>query len=128
MVSEPDYVVMTDAKAGDSGRGETRDGGVVIQQVVREVGDETTLPVLTKSNYIEWAMLMKVKLKARGLWVAVKKGEADPQEDMMALDALVSTVPQEMVVTVAEKKTAKEAWDAIATMRVGDDRVKKAST
>jgi hypothetical protein len=30
-------------------------------------------------------------------------------------------------VTVAEKKTAKEAWDAIATMRVGDDRVKKAS-
>jgi hypothetical protein len=72
-------------------------------------------------------MLMKVKLKARGLWVAVKKGEADPQEDMMALDALVSTVPQEMVVTVAEKKTAKEAWDAIATMRVGDDRVKKAS-
>jgi hypothetical protein len=32
-----------------------------------------------------------------------------------------------MVATVAEKKTAKEAWDAIATMRVGDDRVKKAS-
>jgi midasin (ATPase involved in ribosome maturation) len=29
--------------------------------------------------------------------------------------------------TVAEKKTAKEAWDTITTMRVGDDRVKKAS-
>jgi hypothetical protein len=127
VASEPDYVVIADAKAGDSGGGETRDGGVVIQQVIREVGGKTTLPVLTKNNYIEWAMLMKVKLKARRLWVAVKKGEPDPQEDMMALDTLVSTVPQEMVVTVAEKKTTKEAWDAIATMRVGDDRVKKAS-
>jgi hypothetical protein len=32
-----------------------------------------------------------------------------------------------MVTTVAKKKTMNEAWDAIATMRVGDDRVKKAS-
>jgi hypothetical protein len=46
---------------------------------------------------------------------------------MMALDALVSVVPPEMLATVAEKKTVKEAWDAIAMTRVGDDRVKKAA-
>jgi hypothetical protein len=31
-----------------------------------------------------------------------------------------------MVATMADKSTAKEAWDAITTMRVNDDRVKKA--
>jgi hypothetical protein len=30
-----------------------------------------------------------------------------------------------MVSMIAKKETAKEAWDAIVTMRVGDDRVKK---
>jgi hypothetical protein len=40
---------------------------------------------------------------------------------MMALDVLVSAVPLEMMATVADKSMAKEAWDAIATMRVSDD-------
>jgi hypothetical protein len=44
---------------------------------------------------------------------------------MMALDALCGTVPPEMMPTIAKKETAKEAWDAIMTMRVGDVRVKK---
>jgi hypothetical protein len=118
---------MVDGKVVDNGDSETRDDSVFIQRVVREVGGGTTFPVLTKSNYTEWAILIKVKLKAWGLWVTVEKGEADPQEDMMALDVLVSVVPPEMVATVAKKKTAKEAWDTITTMRVGDDRVKKAS-
>jgi hypothetical protein len=47
---------------------------------------------------------------------------------MMALDALCGTVPSEMVPTIAKKETTKEAWDAIMIMRVGDDRVKKATT
>jgi hypothetical protein len=46
---------------------------------------------------------------------------------MIALDALMLAVPPEMVATVADKTSVKEAWDAIATMRVGDDRVKKAT-
>jgi hypothetical protein len=83
--------------------------------------------VLTKTNYSDWALLMRVKLKVWGLWVTVDKGDVDPQEDMMALDTLVLTVPPKMLATVADKKTAKKAWDAIATMRVGDDRVKKAA-
>jgi ABC-type uncharacterized transport system permease subunit len=47
---------------------------------------------------------------------------------MMALDALCGVVPSEMVPTIAKKETAKEAWNTIVTMRVGDDRVKKAMT
>jgi hypothetical protein len=47
--------------------------------------------------------------EGQGPWITVDKGDVDPQEDMMALDAPVSTVPPEMVVTVADKKIVKEA-------------------
>jgi hypothetical protein len=53
-------------------------------------------------------------------------GGVDQQEEMMALDALCGAVPPEMVPMITKKEMAKEVWDAIATMRVGDDRVKKA--
>jgi hypothetical protein len=46
---------------------------------------------------------------------------------MMALDALCGVVPPEMVLMIT-KERAKEAWDAITTMRVSDDRMKKATT
>jgi hypothetical protein len=87
--------------------------------------DVTAFPVLTKTIYTDWAILMRIKLKAHGLWIAINKGGVDPQEDMMELDALVSVVPPEMVVTVVDKKTMKEAWDAIAMLRIGDDWVRK---
>lgn len=45
----------------------------------------------------------------------------------MLLDTLCSAVPAEMVPTVAKMEIAKESWDAIATMRVGDDHVKKST-
>jgi hypothetical protein len=70
---------------------------------------------------------MKVNLKARALWSVIENSSADQQEEMMMLDALCDVVPPEMMSAIAKKKTAKEAWDAIATMRVSDDRVKKAT-
>jgi hypothetical protein len=39
----------------------------VIQRVVCEVTSGTSYPALTKTNYSEWARLMKVKLKARAI-------------------------------------------------------------
>ena len=48
--------------------------GVVIQRVIREVSGGSSYPVLTKTNYSDWALLMKVKLKARSLWNIVEKG------------------------------------------------------
>jgi hypothetical protein len=71
---------------------------------------------------------MKVKLKARGLWAAVEPGGGDLQDDMMALDVLSSAVPPEMVSVVASQATTKGAWDTIKVMRIGDDRVREATT
>jgi hypothetical protein len=91
-----------------SGDDNTSKDGVVIQRVIREVGGGSTYPTLTKTNYSDWALLMKVKLKARALWSVIEDGGADQQEEMMALNALCGAVPPEMVPTIA-KETTKEA-------------------
>jgi hypothetical protein len=107
---------------------DTSKDGVVIQRVIHEVGGGSSYPALTKTNYFDWALLMNVKLKERALWSVIEGGGADQQEEMMALDALCGVVPPEMAPTIAKKETTKEAWDAIATMRVGDNHVKKVMT
>jgi hypothetical protein len=71
---------------------------------------------------------MVVRLKARALWSAIKKGRADVQEDMMALNALCSAVPPKMVPSITKTETAKETWDIIAIMHDGDDRMKESTS
>ena len=46
---------------------------------------------------------------------------------MSALEAILATVPAEYREPLGAKSSAKEAWEAIAVMRVGSDRVKKAT-
>ena len=80
-------------------------------------------PLLTRTNYTEQALLMNVKMKASNLWDAVEFGGTGTQEEMLALDTITSAVPMEMVAQLAVKETAKEAWDAVATIRVSSDQV-----
>jgi hypothetical protein len=86
----------------------------------------TTYPMLTKTNYNDWALLMKIKLQARCLWRAIDPSDdVSEPEDRLALDALCSAIPPEMVSTLAVKPTARLAWEAVRIMRIGDDRVRK---
>ena len=108
-------------------RGRRHDGPeVVVQRVVKEVGG-APFPQLTRSNYEDWSLLMRVKMEARGLWDAVEFGDADHQEDRMALEAILSIVPPEMTRTLVVKRTTKEAWEAIRVVRVSTDRVRKST-
>ena len=43
----------------------------------------------------------------------------------MALGVMLRGVPQEMHSMLLNKKTTKEAWEAVKTMRLGADRVKE---
>ncbi|WVZ95281.1 hypothetical protein U9M48_041066 [Paspalum notatum var. saurae] len=70
--------------------------------------------------------MMKVMLKARGLWSVIKHGTDDKQEDQMALEVLLREVPAEYQSTLGRKKTVKLAWESLEKMRFRDDRVKKA--
>ncbi|WVZ63820.1 LOW QUALITY PROTEIN: hypothetical protein U9M48_013424 [Paspalum notatum var. saurae] len=83
-------------------------------------GGSAQFPQLTRINYTDWVVMMRVLLKARGLWSIIKHGTDDKQEDQMALEALLRGVP------TGRKKTAKLAWESLEKMRLGDDRVKKA--
>ena len=98
----------------------------VVVRTVREVSG-TSWPTLTRTNYGEWSVTMKVKLRARRLWNAVDKGTDNEEDDMSALEAIIAAVPAEYREPLGTKSLAEEAWEAIAVMRVGFDHVKKAT-
>jgi hypothetical protein len=96
-----------------------------IKAIVRDVGSGDGWPTLTKTNYVEWATVMRVRLQVRHMWEAVRYDNVDYYEDRRTLDALIGAVPSEMQFSLSKKRTAKKAWDAIATARIGSDRASK---
>ena len=92
--------------------------------MVREVSG-TSWPTLTYTNYGEWAVTMKVKLRARWLWNAIDKGTDNKEDDISALEAILAAVPAEYREPLGAKNSAKEVWEAIAAMRISSDRAKR---
>ena len=91
-------------------------GGVTIQY-----------PMLEGDNYGVWAAKMKIFMRARGVWAAVEgDGVVEEIKDQEAFAAIAQAVPDAVFMTISEKETAKEAWEALKEMHAGDDRVKKA--
>jgi hypothetical protein len=90
-------------------------------------------PMLTRTNYQEWSMLMQVNFEATGWWYAVKPyddddDDVDYRHDRLALAAILRSVPSDMLSTLREKRnSAAEAWAAIKAVRVGVDRVREAN-
>jgi hypothetical protein len=81
----------------------------VVERVVRDSGSTGTWSQLTKTNYVEWSLRMKLKLQARDLWDVIELGDGDFRDDRTALDAICSAVPSEMIPALAIKETASEA-------------------
>lgn len=118
--------------SGSGADGSGTDGGnnggqqIIVQRVMKETAGSVVYPMLTRTNYTDWALVMRVNLQAQGLWSAIEPGYAEYQEDRMALSAILRAVPPEMLSTLAVKDTAKEAWESVKTMRVGVARVREA--
>ncbi|KAK1620484.1 hypothetical protein QYE76_026001 [Lolium multiflorum] len=107
------------------GRSPSRRGGgemVVRERVVRESTGSAQYPTLTRSNYPEWAMVMRVQLQAQHLWDVIQYGADEEDDDPAALAALLRAVPPELVRTLAMKDCAKRAWETLKTMRLGCER------
>ncbi|XP_074363328.1 uncharacterized protein LOC141704647 [Apium graveolens] len=87
-------------------------------------------PMLTKTNYTTWAIKIKVFMQAHGVWDAIEpkdpKGTVEEKTDKRALAIIYQGIADDMLLTIAEKKTSKEAWGAIKIMCLGADKVKKA--
>lgn len=86
--------------------------------------------MLTRENYTAWALKMKVYLKAQGVWAAVKskdpKAVVEDKTDKVALAMIYQGISEEILLSIAEKETTKDAWEAIKTLCQGADRVKSA--
>jgi hypothetical protein len=98
-----------------------------VRTVVRDVGPGVGWPTLTKTNYVEWAAIMRIRLQVRHMWKAVQDSDVDNHEDRRTLDALIAAVPPEMQFSLSRKWTAKEAWDAIAATRIDSDHARKST-
>jgi hypothetical protein len=97
---------------GDEDAKSSRKGEIVC--VVREFGGGApNWPMLTKTNYTQWSLVMKIKMEARDLWEAIEPGGVSLRVDRMALNAIMSVVPPEMVASLAAKDSALEAWKAV---------------
>ncbi|KAG6780314.1 hypothetical protein POTOM_013168 [Populus tomentosa] len=83
-------------------------------------------PMLSETNYGIWAVKMKIILHSLGVWSVIEGADTDDDKDQGAMVAISQAVPDDVMMAIAEKQTAKEAWDALREMRIGEDRVKKA--
>jgi hypothetical protein len=70
---------------------------------------------------------MKVKMQAPQLWNAIEYADIPYHDDRRALEAIIAGVPPEMGAPLADKASAKEARDSIATVCIGVDRVHHAT-
>jgi hypothetical protein len=77
-------------------------------------------PTLTRHNYIAWAMRTKVMMRAEGVWGAIQQ-----HDGRMALAIIYQGIPDEAVLSLVGKDTAREAWQALERMYLGDDRAKE---
>ena len=99
---------------------------VVVKPTARGASIPIQYPTLSETNYDIWAVKMKIILRSLGVWSVIEGGDTDDDKDQGAMVAISQAMPNDVMMAIAEKKTAKEAWDTLREMRVGEDRVKKA--
>ncbi|GKD15004.1 zinc finger, CCHC-type containing protein [Tanacetum coccineum] len=97
---------------------------------VRELGNVSLqCPKLTETNYTPWALMMETILKAYGIWetIVAKEGEATNEKKESTSKAMIfQTLPEDVLMQVAQCSTTKEVWDSIKVLFIGVDLVQKA--
>ncbi|KAL9671093.1 hypothetical protein QQ045_008659 [Rhodiola kirilowii] len=84
---------------------------------------------LTNVPVAERAIKVKVFMEAQGVWEAVDPPTGvvvDQRRDKMAMAAIYQGVPEDVLLAIAEKQTAREVWETLKTMHLGAERVKSA--
>lgn len=84
-----------------------------------------TYPILTRGNYTAWSLKMKVFMQAQGVWTTIEpidpKAAIDEKSDKIAMAMIYQGIPEDILLSVSEKKTAKDVWVAIKTLCQGAD-------
>ncbi|XP_047331253.1 uncharacterized protein LOC124934791 [Impatiens glandulifera] len=80
-------------------------------------------------NYISWVIRVHVMMEDEGVWETVELVEGtkiDVRLNKKARSHLLQELLEDLLMQVANKKTAKEVWDCLKTRFVGADHVKNA--
>lgn len=87
-------------------------------------------PLLTKTNYTAWSMRMKDFMQAHGVWEAIEpkdpKAVVEDKMDKRALAIIYQGISEDLLLSIADKTSSKDAWEAIKTVHLGAEKVKKA--
>ncbi|GJU01461.1 zinc finger, CCHC-type containing protein [Tanacetum coccineum] len=93
----------------------------------REQNIALQCPKLNESNYTTWAIMMETILKAYGLWETLEDTEKVDERKMHTTKAMIlTTLPEDILMQVAQYETAKEVWESIKVRYIGEERVQKA--
>ncbi|GJT24336.1 zinc finger, CCHC-type containing protein [Tanacetum coccineum] len=93
----------------------------------REQNIALQCPKLNESNYTTWAIMMETILKAYGLWETLEATEKVDERKIHTTKAMIlTTLPEDILMQVAQYETAKEVWESIKVRYIGEDRVQKA--
>ncbi|KAL9253542.1 hypothetical protein AKJ16_DCAP06673 [Drosera capensis] len=103
---------------------------IIPQQVSKQSGGMSfKFPMLNSSNYTVWAIKMEAILDAQEVWEAVnpaEEEEVNSRNDKKARAYILQAIPEDVLLQITKKKTAKEIWESLKTRYLGADRVKKA--
>ncbi|XP_035843200.1 uncharacterized protein LOC118490096 [Helianthus annuus] len=86
-------------------------------------------PILTATNYTTWAIKMEAILDAQGLWESIETEDGvaiDEKKSKLARAFLFQAIPEEVLLQVSKKKSAKEVWESLKLRYLGAERVQKA--
>lgn len=93
----------------------------------RETGRSTIkFPMLSSSNYMVWAMRMKIALKVNKVWKTIEPGSKAEDKNNLAIALLFQSIPEALTLQVGDLDTAKAIWDAIKARHIGSERVREA--
>ena len=100
---------------------------------VRELGNVSLqCPKLNETNYTTWALMMETILKAYGIWetIVAKEGiegiATNEKKENTSKAIIFQSLPEDVLMQVAQYSTAKEVWDSIKVKHLGADLVQKA--
>ena len=73
--------------------------------------------------------MLQCNFETLEIWDTIDPGgdKVKRSRDRQAMAGILRSVPQEMWQLLGAKKTVKEAWEAVRSMRVGADRIKEAN-
>jgi hypothetical protein len=104
---------------------------MIHRTVTENTAARTQFPMLTRTNYQEWVMLMQVNFEAAWWWYAIEPEEGEEvnyRHDHLVLTAILWSVSVDMLSSLRERRSSTAAsWEVIKRIHVSVQHVCEAN-